>query len=143
MKRILAFLLALAMLAAICCIPALAENEKYINVVMSTPDVDFQDASVYPTDADLDAAVEANSDLVTGELTFVPGRLTLLGTGHISCPEEVYDVTFQLWSTGGRTIGLFFLPDDGEQWELISCNLGIIIEGRFETAGTYAIAVGW
>lgn len=143
MKRAVSFALALVMLAAVMCVPALAEDEKFVNVVMSTPEVDFRDATVFPTDADLDGAVEANPDLVTEGLTFTPGRLTLLGTGHISCPEEVYDVTFQLWSTGGRTIGLFFRPDDGEQWELISCNLGIIIEGRFETAGNYAIAVGW
>lgn len=143
MKRALAFALVLAMLTAVCCVPAFAESEEFIKVVMSTPEVDFQESTDYPTAEEMDAAVEANADLVTEGLTFKPGRLTLLGTGHISCPEEVYDVTYQLWSTGGRTIGLFFQPDDGETWELISCNLGIIIEGRFETAGNYAIAVGW
>lgn len=143
MKRALAFALVFAMLAAVCGVAAFADGWNGINVVMSTPEVDFQKSTDYPTAEEMDAAVEANPELVTEGLTFIPGRLTLLGTGHISCPEEVYDVTFQHWSTGGRTIGLFFQPDGEEDWVLIACNLGIIIEGRFETAGNYAIAVGW
>ena len=67
----------------------------------------------------------------------------MLGTGNLSCEEEVYYVSFKVWSTVGRTVGLFFRAEDSEEWELISCNQGDVIEGQFETAGTYTIVVGW
>ena len=42
-----------------------------------------------------------------------------------------------------RAIGLFFCAEEDDTWELISCNLGDVIEGRFQSPGTYVIAVGW
>ena len=67
----------------------------------------------------------------------------MLQSGSLECEEEVFDVTFKVWSTLKRTVGLLFLPEEGEAWELVSCNLGDVIEGRFEVCGTYAIVVGW
>ena len=81
--------------------------------------------------------------VIPEDVLFTPGRLTLMATGHVTCDEEVYDVSFKVWSTINRAIGLFFLADDADTWELLTCNLGDVIEGRFQAPGTYAIAVGW
>ena len=103
-------------------------------------------------------------DSVSWELDTVSGEMVISGSGDmadykatlagvleshdardttIEVEEEVFDVTFKVWSTLKRTVGLFFLPEEGEVWELVTCNLGDVIEGRFEVCGTYAIVVGW
>lgn len=145
MRKCLAVLLSVALLAALC-VPALAENMPWVKVLMSS---DGTSISVpvredIPTETDLDDAVEDGADLIPEDATFTPGRLTILGTGQIRNDDrEVYDITFKVWSTGKRCIGLFFRAEDSDSWELITCNLGDVIEGRFQSSGDYVIAVGW
>lgn len=146
MKKILALVLTAALLAGIFCVPALADDsDDKVRVLMSTPGVTVSKAAPdqFAAAADLEEAVENGAELIPEGCKLTPGRITVLHTGTVSCEEEVFYVSFKVWSTLKRTVGLFFLPEDGEQWELISCNLGDVIEGRFEASGTYAIAVGW
>lgn len=144
MKKCLAVLLAVALLAALC-VPASADPLIFVKVLQSTDDTSVRTPirKDYPTADDLDEAVEASEGIIPKNATFTPGRLTLLGTGEISNDREVYDVTFKVWSTVRRWIGLFFRADGSDTWELVACNLGDVIEGRFQSAGDYAIAVGW
>ena len=67
----------------------------------------------------------------------------MLQCGSVTCEDEVNYVTFKAWSTAKRTIALFFMEEDGEDWQLLSCNLGDVIEGCFEADDQFAIAVGW
>ena len=85
---------------------------------------------------DLDATIRS----LTG---FSREDITVMQTGELTCDAEDGVGTFKVWSTVDRTIGLFFLAEDAESWELLSCNLGDVIEGEFEASGTYAIVVGW
>ena len=96
-----------------------------------------------PTAQELDDAIEAGAERIPSGCKLAPGRVTLMDTGSLSSTDAVYSVTFKVWSTQKRTIGLFFRAEGSESWELATCNLGDVIEGRFETGGTYAIAVGW
>lgn len=145
MKKCLAVLLTVALLAVLC-VPALAEGEPLVKVLMSTDgtsvSVPIQQEN-YPQTSDLDEAVENSDGIIPEDATFTPGRLTILGTGQISNDREVYDITFKVWSTVRRWIGLFFRAEGSDTWELVTCNLGDVIEGRFQTPGDYAIAVGW
>jgi len=143
MKKCLAVLLTVALLAALCA-PAFADYVPLVYVLKSTDGtaVSTPIRENYPTMDELDDTVE-NADIIPENATFTPGRLTILGTGHISNEQEVYDVSFKVWSTLRRWIGLFFRAEDTDTWELVACNLGDVIEGRFQTPGDYAIAVGW
>lgn len=145
MKKCFAVLLTAALLVMLC-VPALAESEPLVKVLMSSngTSVSAPIQKDYPTTDDLGEAVEKGEDVIPEDASLIPGRLTILGTGHISNDErEIYDVSFKVWSTARRSIGLFFRAEDTDTWELITCNLGDVIEGRFQSAGDYAIAVGW
>ena len=125
------------------------QNIMSVNV----PVYDFQtktksDSDIYPygfaaTSGELDDAVEASDGIIPEDVKFAAGRLTVMEAGTVDCDEEVYDVSFKIWSTVNRAIGLFFCAEEDDTWELISCNLGDVIEGRFQSPGTYVIAVGW
>lgn len=143
MKKILALALA-AILAAGCCISALADPAQLVKVVMTTPGAAVtSDWNVKPEMDVLDEAVENSDGIIPEDCKFSAGRLTVMEAGTLDCDEEVYDVTFKVWSTLKRTIGLFFCADDSDTWELVTCNFGDIIEGRFQSSGSYVIAVGW
>lgn len=143
MKKVLAAAAAFVLLAALLCVPASAES--LVKVLMSTPGASFQDApkNQYPIASELDDAVENSQEVIPEDVKFAAGRLTLMAVGCVDCDEEEYDVSFKVWSTVNRAIGLFFRADDADTWELVTCNLGDVIEGRFQSPGTYAIAVGW
>ena len=146
MKKMLSLVLTAALLAGIFCVTAMADGSGgQVRVIMSSPDVTVTEAEKdqIPAAEDLDEAMEQGAELIPEDCKLLPGRITVLGTGNLSCEEEVYYVSFKVWSTVGRTVGLFFRAEDSEEWELISCNLGDVIEGQFETAGTYTIVVGW
>lgn len=144
MKKWLAFLLAAALLAVLS-LSAVAENEfdDLVRVLMSSPGVTVSASDAAPTAQELDDAIEAGAERIPSGCKLAPGRVTLMDTGSLSSTDAVYSVTFKVWSTQKRTIGLFFRAEGSESWELATCNLGDVIEGRFETGGTYAIAVGW
>lgn len=144
MKKWLALILAAALLAAVFPLSALADDtEDLIWVVMHSQGVTMGQADKYPTTQELDDAVEAGSELIPADFKLKPGRITLLGTGSACSEAPVFDVTFKVWSTYKRPIALFFRAQDSDTWELAVCNLGDIIEYRFEACGDYAIAVGW
>ena len=144
MKKCLSLILSV-LLAAFFPFSAFAEGNTgdLVKVLMSTPGVTVGRSDDSPSAQELDDAAEAGSELVPEGSKLTPGRITLLHTGTLRCQEEVYDVTFKVWSTRNRTIGLFFLAEDEEDWQLITCNQGDVIEGRFTCSGTFAIAVGW
>lgn len=96
-----------------------------------------------PKVEELQDAITEGSDLIPQECKLVPDRITVAYAGTLSFEEEDYDVTFKFWSTVNRTIALFFQAEGAEEWELISCNLGDVIEGHFATNGTFAITVSW
>ena len=110
---------------------------------MSTPGVSVERNVQRASAGELEEAIEAGAELIPEDCKLDPERITVLQTGRVSCDEEVYDVSFKVWSTLNRTVGLFFRADGCEEWELISCNLGDVIEGRFEASGEYTIVVGW
>lgn len=143
MRKVLALAAALVLLVGMVWVPV--AGESLVKVLMSTPGVTCREAlrEKCPTADELDDAVECSRGVIPEDVLFTPGRLTLMATGHVTCDEEVYDVSFKVWSTINRAIGLFFLADDADTWELLTCNLGDVIEGRFQAPGTYAIAVGW
>ena len=142
MKKILilafAIMLAVSLCTAVCA-------DSLVRVLMSTDGTVFENASFdqLPTMEELNAAVENSVDVIPEDVKFISGRLTLMHCGHVAGAEEVYDISLKVWSTANRAIGLFFKAEDADSWELISCNLGDVIEGRLETAGLYAVAVGW
>lgn len=144
MKRFLALALAAVLLVCGCRIGASAEAGELVKVLMTTPGAEVTfDWSEKPEADALDAAVEDSEGVIPENAKFSAGRLTVMAAGTVTCEEEVYDVSFKVWSTLKRTIGLFFRANDSEVWELVSCNQGDVIEGRFQSAGAYAIAVGW
>lgn len=145
MKKWLALVLTAALLAALFAVSASAGDNDLVQILMSSQGVTAVSAQKEqsPTAQELDDAIEAGSDLIPQGCKLVPGRVTLLDARCLSCEEEVYDVSFKVWSTVKRTVGLFFRAEGEEAWQLISCNLGDVIEGRFECSGTCAIAVGW
>ena len=114
-----------------------------INVLMSTPGVSVEVNDQRVSEDELGEAIVAGGELIPEDCELVPDRITVFQTGRVSCDEEVFYVSFKVWSTLKRTVGLFFRADDSEEWQLISCNLGDVIEGGFETSGEYTIAVGW
>lgn len=145
MQKLIAVILAAALLAALFAVPAFAESgsDEVVKVLMTTPGVEVTRMPQLTKTAELEAAIEAGEDLIPAECKLVPGRITVLRTGTVSFDEEAYDVTFKVWSTVKRTIALFFLPEDAEAWEMLSCNLGDVIEGHFTANGTYTLVVGW
>lgn len=143
MKKVLVLALAAALLAG-CCVSANADPNHLINVVMTTPGATVtSDWSCKPTAEALDEAVENSDGVIPEDVKFSAGRLTVMEAGAVDCEREVYDVTFKVWSTLNRAIGLFFCAEDDDTWELLSCNLGDVIEARFQAPGSYVIAVGW
>lgn len=145
MKKLLAVVLTAVLLSAAFTVPALAGNsfDELIKVLMSTPGVTVMRDSKCASAGELRDAIENGEDLIPEDCKLDPERITVLQTGSVACEEEVYDVSFKVWSTLNRTVGLFFRAEDSEEWELISCNLGDVIEGRFEASGSYTIVVGW
>ena len=145
MKKMLAVVLAALLLGGVFTTPALARSsyDELICVLMSTPGVSVERNDQRASAGELEEAIEAGAELIPENCELAPERLTVLQTGHVSCDEEVFYVSFKVWSTLKRTVGLFFRADDSEEWQLISCNLGDVIEGGFETGGDYTIAVGW
>ena len=144
MKKWFTLALTAALLVGVLCGSALADGgSELVQVLMSTPGVTVTPAVQGVDAADLDEAVENGQELIPEDCALTPGRITVLQSGSLECEEEVFDVTFKVWSTLKRTVGLLFLPEEGEAWELVTCNLGDVIEGRFEVCGTYAIVVGW
>lgn len=147
MKRF--FSLLLAALIAVSCLSLVVfaeDTHDLVKVLMSTPGTTFGDAPVAVTQEELDSAVEAAAEgIIPEDATFKPGRVTLMRSGTVVGGREVYDVTFKVWSTVNRTVGLFFRAEGSDTWELISCYAGEldVIEGRFYSDGAYAIAVGW
>ena len=145
MKKFLAVVLAALLLGGVFTVPALARNsyDEMINVLMSTPGVSVEVNDQRVSEDELGEAIVAGGELIPEDCELVPDRITVFQTGRVSCDEEVFYVSFKVWSTLKRTVGLFFRADDSEEWQLISCNLGDVIEGGFETSGEYTIAVGW
>ena len=145
MKKLLAVVLAALLLGGAFTTPALARSsyDELIYVLMSTPGVSVERNDQRASAEELEEAIEAGAELIPEDCKLAPERITVLQTGRVSCDEEVYDVSFKVWSTLKRTVGLFFRAEGSEEWELISCNLGDVIEGRFEASGEYTIVVGW
>lgn len=145
MKKCLAAITALLLLAACFCCPAQATSKKLVEVLMFTPGttVDTAEENQRPTADDLDDALRAGSDAIAEDAKLTPGRMTVLGTGTVSNEEPEFWVSFKVWSTVERSIGLFFRADGEEDWTLMAANLGDVIEACFPAPGTYAIAVGW
>ena len=145
MKKMLAVVLAALLLGGVFTTPALARSsyDELIYVLMSTPGVSVERNVQRASAGELEEAIEAGAELIPEDCELDPERITVLQTGRVSCDEEVYDVSFKVWSTLKRTVGLFFRAEGSEEWELISCNLGDVIEGRFEASGEYTIVVGW
>ena len=145
MKKMLAVVLAALLLGGVFTTPALARSsyDELIYVLMSTPGVSVERNDQRASAGELEEAIEAGAELIPEDCELDPERITVLQTGRVSCDEEVYDVSFKVWSTLNRTVGLFFRAEDSGEWKLISCNLGDVIEGRFEASGEYTIVVGW
>lgn len=143
MKKWLALVLTAALLAALFAAPAAAESTDLVKILASTPNLTSGKGSHSPTAQELDDAIDAGSELIPEGSALTPGRVTLLYTQDLSCEREVYDVSFKVWSTLERTVGLFFLAEGEDTWQLITCCQGDVIEGRFEESGTCAIVVGW
>lgn len=143
MKKVFALALAAALLLG-CRIGVHADPDHLVKVLMTTPGATVtSDWTCKPDMEALDDAVEASDGIIPEDVKFAAGRLTVMEAGTVDCDEEVYDVSFKIWSTVNRAIGLFFCAEEDDTWELISCNLGDVIEGRFQSPGTYVIAVGW
>ncbi len=145
MKKLLAVVLAALLLGGVLTVPVLAQSsyDELICVLMSTPGVSVERNDQRASAEELEEAIEAGTELIPEDCKLDPERITVLQTGYVSCDEEVFYVSFKVWSTLKRTVGLFFRAEGSEEWELISCNLGDVIEGGFETSGEYTIVVGW
>lgn len=145
MKKILSLVLAAALLCAVLAVPAAAETylSEKVRVLMSTPEVTVTGAAKCVPAEDLADAIEDGQELIPEECKLNAKRISVLQSGSVTCEEEVNYVTFKVWSTAKRTIALFFMEEDGEDWQLLSCNLGDVIEGCFEANGQFAIVVGW
>ena len=140
MKRFFALLLAAFLLAAFA-VPCSA-NEM-VRLILSTPGISAVQATEGVQPGVLKDAIEAGQDLIPEECKLDPERITVMQTGVLTCDAEDGVGTFKVWSTVNRTIGLFFQAEDSEEWVLLSCNLGDVIEGEFQSSGTYVIVVGW
>ena len=150
MKKPICLVLVAALVAALFAVPAFAASEQ-INVLMTTPGVTVTPAAKYIDAEELAEAIEAalepadeeDTPLIPEACKLDPERITVLQSGTFTTDWDQYYVTFKVWSTVKRTIALFFMPEDGEAWELVSCNLGDVLEGGFQSSGSYAIVVGW
>ena len=164
MKKTIALLLTLVLLLSSLTIPAFAEMVTWDWAEHSTPlkhpglmVLAYTEGTVigrsseertHMTVEEMDEVVSAvladeDQELIADDLEVIPGKINYLEDRTISCPEAPFACQFRVWGTGNRVVLVFFLAEDAESWELLSCNLGDVIEGRFETGGTYAIAVGW
>ena len=114
MKKLLSIVLAAALLLGVFCVPALAEEADMIKLLMSTPGVALSqpDKAQCASAEELDDAAERGAELIPADCKLVPGRITVLQTKNICCEEEVYNVTFKVWTTAGRTVALFFRGKD-------------------------------
>lgn len=145
MRKLTALILAASLVAALFSLHAFAENafDEMFKVLMSTPGVKVTRINTFPKAEELRDAITGGDDLIPGSCKLDPERITVVQAGKLSFEEEDYYVTFKFWSSVNRTIALFFLAEDAEEWEMISCNLGDVIEGYFTANGTYAITVSW
>ena len=145
MKKILSLVLAAVLLAAVLALPAAAETylSEKVRVLMSTPEITVTGAVKCVPAKELADAIEDGEELIGEECKLDAKRISVLQCGSVDCEDEVNYVTFKVWSTAKRTIALFFMEEDGEDWQLLSCNLGDVIEGCFEANGQFAIVVGW
>ena len=145
MKKILSLVLAAVVLAAVLALPAAAETylSEKVRVLMSTPEITVTGAAKCVPAKELADAIEDGEELIGEECKLDAKRISVLQCGSVACEDEVNYVTFKVWSTAKRTIALFFMEEDGEDWQLLSCNLGDVIEGCFEADGQFAIVVGW
>ena len=143
MKKLIALVLTLTLLAGVFALPCFAQSDELVKVLMSDPEVVVEKLIHFPRTAELKDAIENGAELVPEGCKLAADRITVLHTGTLSSDEEYYYATFKVWSTLERTVALFFKPDSTGEWELVSCNLGDVIEGRFEDCGTFAITVSW
>lgn len=140
MKRMFAALLALVLAAALA-VPCSAND--LVRLILSTPGLSAVQAKEGVQPEALKDAIKAGQELIPEGCRLDPERITVLQTGVLTCEAEDAVGTFKVWSTVDRTIGLFFQAEDSEDWVLLTCNLGDVIEGEFTCSGTYVIAVGW
>ena len=140
MKRIFAVLLAVFLLAGLA---APCSANEMVKLILSTPGLSAAQAKEGVQAEELEDAIKAGQELIPAECKLDPERITVMQTGVLTCDAEDAVGTFKVWSTVNRTIGLFFLAEDSEDWVLLSCNLGDVIEAEFTCSGTYAIVVGW
>lgn len=151
MKRWIALVLAAAMMAALFCMPAMAETDpaKLIKILMSTDEVTLYkpdvgtDITPEQMQAAIDAALEAEEEIIPEDWNITADRMTLFQRSGISCKLPVYDVTFKFWSSTNNAVCIFFLGEDSDTWELLSCEMGDVAEARFNGNGVYAITMCW
>ena len=144
MKKMIAIMLAAALLTGVFAVPCFAAQcDERVKVLMSDPEVIIEKVTPVIQPEELKDAIENGSELVPEGCKLSAKRISVIHTGTLSSDEEYYYATFKVWSTLKRTIALFFKPDSTAEWELVSCNLGDVIEGRFEDCGTFAITVSW
>ena len=140
MKRFIALLLTVFLLAALA-VPCSAND--LVRLILSTPGLSAAQAKEGVKPEVLKDAIEAGQELIPAECKLDAQRITVMQTGVLTCEEEDGYGTFKVWSTVDRTIALLFLAEDSEEWVLLSCNLGDVIEAEFPCSGTYVIVVGW
>ena len=140
MKRIFAFLLAAFLLASLA-VPCYAND--MVKLILSTPGLSAVQAQEGVRPQALKDAIEAGQERIPEGCKLEPERITVMQTGVLTCDAEDAVGTFKVWSTVDRTIGLFFQAEGAQDWELLCCKLGDVIEAEFFCSGTYVIAVGW
>lgn len=143
MKKLFALVLTAALLAALFTVGVSADYSELVDVLMSSEGVQVSNRAQSPDLQALEEAIEEGTDRIPAECKLVPGRVSLMRSGDLSCDKPVYNITFRVWSTRSRTIALLFQAEGSDSWELVCCSQGEIIEGRFESSGSYAIVVGW
>lgn len=148
MKKVICLVLAAAMIAALFCVPALAEDNTadLIKILMSTDKVTTRKDTGAITAEDMRAAIDAAAeagDVIPTGWYLNPARMTVFQQRSISCKLEVYDVTFKFWSTLYNPVCIFFRAEGSDVWELLSCEMGDVAEARFNGNGSYAITMCW
>lgn len=149
MKKILSLVLAAAMTAALLCVPVMADGSDLIKVLMSTDELTLSQpaagAGITCEDmqAAIDAAMEAEEPIIPEDRTIRADRMTVFQYKNISCQLPEYYVTFKFWSSAEKTVCIFFQPEGSDTWELLTCELGDVVEAHFLGNGAYAITMCW
>lgn len=148
MKKYISLVLAIAMTAMLLCVPAMAQEDTLIKIIMSTDQVTASISSVPEITPEemqtaVDAAWEDPEFPFPEKWNITADRMTLFQQRAISCKLPVYDVTFKFWSTIECPVCIFFLAEDSDTWELLSCEMGDVAEARFYGNGVYAITRCW